>query len=471
MLGRVHNALGGAIPQTPPGFYPSGSQDQIVAELQARATMGLAQALTDVTEDFASAHMSPPVAASVPLLKAIVSSSAGMDLTALASGAGVAPSAAGNVVKAVADVLDGALELVAAFEVGQSAAAAVTSAAEAIPVVSAIVTWVVDAVSAVVAAAQGAPQKQVAAEVEQVLYDKLRAECASRVKQDAPYGTLVGGRVSPADFFRKVAYRYYQTGDGPTYTVPFNAASMYVALCGGETQGFFQTRDDWNALIARAKQRTAAERTQAEADKLGIPGDVQRTMWRLIKGIFTMVQPPISAYHVPDQGRTLMPMLQDLVRETYLKGQWNDIVAQEMSNAIAATESESASKKIPGGAGGTVQRSATCAGGKYGFPAFVDLSQPFIDSIVQYEAALLESFYDASTNTWSVRPTAGNVVIGGKRGAIVLSPAQLQSLSDSLDRATGKRGWFARNFVGLLTAGVGAAGGYYAARRYGWFGA
>lgn len=455
MIHLPYSALGagGSPPSVPVDFsYPT--DETFVA--------GLTGALDGIDDDFSRDNLSIPVAATVPLIKSAVSAAGGLNFGAL-----TAAAARGDVSATAAQAISGAMSFlsVGALEIAQQITSktqqieTVSDAAAAIPMIGAIITWVVDLAAGIAGA--DALVQGVENEAERRLHEGLQTDCAAWARNDQAYSA--GSMMEPTDFFRKVGITYQlwrNAGSGSAPQLPLNASSMYVMLCGGETQGFGIDRTRYRQLVDRAR----VARPQIGT---GIPVAVQRKMWGLIKGIMANVEAPIAEFPVGDRGKSLMAILQDLVREYYLRGThsqyngpgWDDYLADLLSDEVTLRYRKTVAIPIPGGAG-VVQRSSSCAGQEHGYGRHLNLGPLLIDSVANYGELLLANFWDGSKGKWTIRPTR-QVAAVQPRGSLVLSGTDTDDIADSIDRATGQ---LPPRVVTSIAAIAAAGGGYWLAR-------
>lgn len=448
----------GVIPSAPPGFeYPT--KESFVA--------GLTSALGEVDEDWASKNLSKPVAAAVPLIKTTISAAGDMNFNQLASAARSGTLGGGQIAaitSALGSLVQGALSIAQQLSESSATGQAIASAADAIPVIGGIIQWVVDLVLGI--AGSSAMYDRLGTEAEQKLHEELAEMCRGWADADRPYGP--GPKLTPADIFRKIGFRYQKwVKDGrPAVAprLPLNASSMYVMLCGGETQGFGLSRSRYDQLVAKARKRNP---------KIGggIPRSVQRKMWGFIKGIMANVSDPIGEPPVGDEGRMLMAMLQDVCREYYIRVQkhggpgWDTYLAQLLSDEVTGDYLHKVWSYPTGELGerlgpGVVQRTASCAGQKHGYGRHLDLSQTLIDSISKYQGALFAEFWDPVKQDWRVSPRTK--VMTTKVGELVLSKRGSEQVAGAIERATGRSRPWVVPVASLASAGVG-----YLAGRFG----
>jgi hypothetical protein len=150
-------------------------------------------------------------------------------------------------------------------------------------------------------------------------------DCKARFDAGGEQGTGPGNRHTPSDLFRKIAIQ------GPAGVVgramPYNIGSMYVLLCAPETQGYGLGRDEYDRL----------RQTWGRSNRYGrfvhdISQGTKRKMWALIKGVMGAIEKPgiahITGEITSDNGRSIMPTLQEILRREYLNGTWNEGTAK-----------------------------------------------------------------------------------------------------------------------------------------------
>lgn len=137
-----------------------------------------------------------------------------------------------------------------------------------------------------------------------------------------------------------------------------------------------------------------------------------------------MVQPPLSPFPTLDDGRSLMPMLQDIVLQYYYKVQnydgpgWDDYLARRLSQYAVNSGLVEYTGPPPFNSASNVGETAKvrCSGaystdfadlsGQLDLP-LVDLVAPLKASLVDYQAAFRETFWDPEENAWKTFPKGG----------------------------------------------------------------
>lgn len=284
-----------------------------------------------------------------------------------------------------------------------------------------------------------------------------KTHCGSLAKSAIPIPTMGGtamgikgadfqGRVTPADTFRGLAY-VFQKG---SQEIPASPASLYLLLCGGEAQGFGLSRAEYRAL-----------KKQNPGTGSGIPVDTQRRMWKLIRALMSAAQPPLSAFkRTSDQGATIMPILQELVRTSWVAGHWNESWLKVLNHKIGQRHRMSAGAHFNCASAVTkvnIDGEADCSGyyrvpvhctcwgppykeyvekaGSYG--AFFDIVPAFMYSMVQWKLQLGECFYNQEKGEWDVAAPKSRLRLAfvPKMSMIVLSAKQGKKLVNDVKSA------------------------------------
>lgn len=142
--------------------------------------------------------------------------------------------------------------------------------------------------------------------------DQRCAEEARRWGQVAPTASF---GATPADHFRSV-FVAAQLGQ----PLPPSVASMFVLLCGAESQGVGFTRNEYASILGSAQ-------TVYGKSWRGIDPEVQRRMWALCKSIMFAVEDPRLTKEIVftgDGGVAAFAMLQDITRNQFRAGNWDE---------------------------------------------------------------------------------------------------------------------------------------------------
>lgn len=259
--------------------------------------------------------------------------------------------------------------------------------------------------------------------------------------------------MTPSDMFRSCLYAAshgpgHRFGDGVAPMAPLSVGMMYVMLCGSQTQNIGMTDAVYQQVLAAARVHSPG---------VGIAPAIQRTMWKLIKGIMASVEDPgihASIAPIGDKGRSLFPILQDIVRNEYLRyqatgvGGWDDYLAQAMSDVLVGQV---------GGWGvaqsAVVARTTPCDCSSP--ERLIDLSPALVASVGAWQWQLQERCFDFDT---------GRYVYGGPpadpsrvKGVLVISPAQARALAHAVSGETESAPLPAAAKALLAAGGLGAA--------------
>jgi hypothetical protein len=175
------------------------------------------------------------------------------------------------------------------------------------------------------------------------LEGKLWNYCPKLASQYDPTGT--GPGVTPGDMFR-ANYVAASLGHPP----PPNLASMYILLCGAETQGVGFTRLDYDRFrnaVGKDLGTGSGNYTPdsvtgiplQDRSELGIDPWTQRRMWSLIKAIMAASKNPEESRTISvhgDGGRSAFALLQDIVRIQFFAGKWTKRYATYLSRALGS---------------------------------------------------------------------------------------------------------------------------------------
>lgn len=253
----------------------------------------------------------PPFMNQIGVLKATIESTTGVPFSHLARLAtdvfqltqATNPS---EVVAAVSNLMGDSLQTIV---VALEAAGVASEAIDAIPIIGQIVGVIMGGI--LQALEFEAARKQAKIDCRARAFNDARALCSKEVAAARVQATSVEG-VQPGDMFRPILYAMQRKD-----RLPIAPASMYVALCGGETQGAFHafSRQSWAAFVDDYRKRTGKHH-------IGIPVNTQRRMWKLCKGIMGSARDPRIGVltETGDNGRSLMPLLQDIVWNLYRVG-------------------------------------------------------------------------------------------------------------------------------------------------------
>lgn len=330
---------------------------------------------------------------------------------------------------AVASLLNVAVDIAVA---GLKAAGAASEVIQVVPVIGTFIGLVADFIIEILGAAEKA--KAAGAECSRWV-SQIASERCNQYTSDGVVRSTSAAGVTPADMFRPVAYAW-QKGDS---ILPLTSASMYVALCGRETQGFVPLS------LATYMDNIVKERKVPGFDQ-----QTKRRMWALIKGIMGAVKEPGLgkegvATAQTDQGRSCFPMLQDIVVRQFRRGVWGDEktdmaqLLKNMSGGIASQDAYQFSAHCNGeghryglpvpdfeggigsGAHAAVQGYASCEG------VGVSLKSSFIVGLDQYSNYLTEYFTDPVTGDWVITPN-----VPPKLGLVTARLTMSASVSDEL---------------------------------------
>ena len=241
---------------------------------------------------------------------------------------------AGAVTSLIFNLVEGrvAVAVGAAVELTQMAFSMVTKAigttlaqamADIIPIVGAMISAVIEVVSIFDSGWTDEQRAAAVAEGIRIFEGWSKENCPKIAAGFNPTGTSASG-VSPADIFR-ASYIAAQLGHPPPPTV----ASMYVLLCGGETQGVGFTRAGHDRWLNKARKELGPQ--------IGIDPWTQRKMWSLIKAImFSVKNPEVTAELTVhgDNGRSAFALLQDITRKQYIAGRWTKQSARSLSRVL-----------------------------------------------------------------------------------------------------------------------------------------
>ena len=329
-----------------------------------------------------------------------------------------------------------------------------------IPVLATLASAVLDAIWAGIEVSDAQAQKACEAFNENFVTN-WKSNCAALAKRGVPIPTDAGtkhgiegadfeARLNPGDTFRGLAYAYRKGSQ----RIPASPASIYLLLCGPESQGFGFSRSEYSRL----------RKSVGSAGGSGVPASTQRRMWLLVKGLMASARPPIGGgfdVHT-DGGRLLMPILQELVRTSFAAGQWNQRWLVELNRVIGERWSfsdhshydcpwTSAVRRVPIDARADcagyldIPTTCSCSGKSYSqntkYPstgtAFFDLVPGFMRSITDWKVRL-GTFYNQKTQAWDVGPppkVQASLSLIAKTGLVVLNKKQAASLVNAVGSA------------------------------------
>jgi hypothetical protein len=328
--------------------------------------------------DIAKSVLTNVASGQTEALSAVLEAAVGKSLEALGvQGAG---ALVGDFVGVMRDALDGNLQAVVIGSVELVGKLAETLSG--IPIVGQIAGAVCSIISIIweAFAARAAGDE----EARQLCFEGVRNKCERRMREAVALPTSATG-TTPADLFRQSLYAY-RSGSG----LPLNVGSMYILLCGGETQGFGMDRAYYDSVMGSVRALHGAA--------LGIHPEIQRTMWKLIKGVMSAVENPAFGQTdlspIGDQGRSLFPILQDIIRNEYVrwkttgKGGWNDEMAGALADVLTSQVTGRASVSSWSEAGVHV---SMCDCTEAGPPARLDVA--LVESVRQWELQLKDFFW------------------------------------------------------------------------------
>lgn len=438
-----------ALGDVAPGGIHWPTDAEYVAEL-SRALDAIEPVLTVPVEQ--GGVFSPPLQSQASGLVATLEGASGLSVKQLVSLAhsAVALSQATSppeIVAAVGDLMNGTLAVATDL---MKAAGAATDALDA-------ASWAGQAINSVFVLAQLVADSQAryaeyAALCQRRIDEQKNVQCEALADAADPTPTGPVGQLRPADLFRPVGYAL-QRGR----PLPLSVASMFVMLCGGETQGFGPlSRPAWQQLVA--DYRNSSGKTN-----VGIAAASQRRMWSLIKGILAAMRPPGASPGSGDGGRALMPLLLDIVGNEWFYG----TAKPQASHGIDRGFCELLSRRIGGqyydyiecpdlsageiGAGALPAGAASCA-------ERVNLEPTFEQLVVSYRNALVAEFWDEPTQRWK-RPPKKMVIGRAPTGLLTIKGVAASNLAANMEAIETGRPRFGAGAKALL--GLGAAGGGY----------
>lgn len=410
--------------------------------------------------------VSPPIMSQIAGLKATIEATTGISLNQLKALAGdiqtlTKATDPEKITAAVADLINDVLDVITTVS---KAAGVATGVLKVVPVIGQIVGAIAGFMEFYFNV-QAADQryKQYQAECDQLVFKEQQPICQNLTSQATPVATEEGG-VTPADMFRPVFYAMQKR-----QPLPLTTASMFVALCGGETQGAFNlfTRASWAKFVAE---------NNGGKSYIGVTQSTQRRMWELIKGIMAATRDPgYGALFSPgDGGRALFPALVDMTWNMALSGQKikpirngatiDDQFLAKVSKQIGRQYEHAryCAELTEGdaGAGATPYSAVSCAD-------FVDLLAPLQRVFLGYKNHLQASGMLRSDWTWRSNVQDMAAVKNPAQGVLVLGDKTVQELSDTAKAVELANNAAANRKAAMWTTGVVLAGGtFFLGRRY-----
>ena len=226
---------------------------------------------------------------------------------------------AGSVVSFVGALVSGNVTVAIAegIKIAQSVMSMVGAAFGTVPVVGQIAQAALAVVQLVISLLP--PSNEEIEEARKQARGRLDARLVENCSKEAQRWAQVTASRStgptPADQFRS-AYVAAMLGR----PLPPTVASMFILMCGGESQGVGFTRNEYNQIWWQARGVYGQRWT-------GIDPEVQRRMWALCKSIMFSVEDPSlqkSFTFIGDGGVSAFAALQDIVRNQWRAGNWDD---------------------------------------------------------------------------------------------------------------------------------------------------
>jgi hypothetical protein len=161
-----------------------------------------------------------------------------------------------------------------------------------------------------------------------------RNQCKTRFDRGHIDGTGPGNKITPSDLFRDIAIRGPSQAGSFQFEMPHNLGSMYVLMCAPETEGYGISRSEYLERLGQwRRQQTYGMFTHH------ISARTKKQMWALIKGVMAGVEEPgvkpITGQITSDNGRSIMPVLQEILRRELLKGTWDANTAKYLGRYLA----------------------------------------------------------------------------------------------------------------------------------------
>lgn len=436
--------------------------EKIAYPSAADYSRGVADALYALDKEYVTNRLSPPVAAHVSVLRAGIEAALDQSLDTLVSVArGQLDAKASTIVSLVGELLAGTAEVVSsvmseAAKQGLIAAETAAGAAAMIPAIGQTVGIVIQGIASYFQREEQLENLRTKLDV--ALVNACAARISAIANDQRPRAGGVDRKYLPSDLFRNVLYvhqsRQKQIAQGyaPTTPLPLDQGSMYVLMCGAQSQGYGFTEQKYAEFRSYANS--------VSATKPGMDVATQRKAWAAIKGIMGMITPPDIP--PPDGGVSVMPILQDILYNEWQRGTWDIRYLQAINGWLCGLYLSGSVTVYPEG-GGAIQKIISCRG------QYVDLASPFFESIMDWAKKLNETpgmFKDAQGNWKIPRPSAKPVL---SKAILTLGPQLTLKTGSEIKSAYDKaneRKQAEETRKGLIAgASVLAAGGAFIGMR------
>ncbi len=302
------------------------------------------------------------------------------------------------------------------------------SICEAVPIIGEIVAFLVEYLIGAFMSEetiQKAVQEAKAA-AEQRCYDKLDPLCRSLIQNESPISAAES--FVPSDLFREIAYRYHSG-----QRLPFSFASMFILLCGHQTDGFGIPKGEYIPI----RDASLKYHLRKSSDEIGIPTHTQRKLWLLCKSLMNSVANPHGATVVGDGGRVAFAVMLDIVRNEIHSGRVTQHFLTDLSSWLTS-KAKVTTTYCPGDnvAGHCGQVQCSCSDRN-----MVDLSSAFFTHgsakglIDQYFDSIRSGFIDQNGN-WIIKPKSASFIRNiPKNGFVIFTPAQAKKLDDKVKKS------------------------------------
>jgi hypothetical protein len=366
----------------------------------------------------------------ITALTATLEATTGVSIGQLVGMAGNIAALAGSTntvqtVQAVTQLVNGVLDIAVSIA---KAAGAAASVLQVVPVLGQLIGIMMDLMVFFLKEAQR--YKQAVVDCQTQAEDITRGMCQQRLTWAKPLPTEAQ-TAQPSDVFRPV-----WTAMKEKKPLPISPASLYVMMCGGETRGEITgalSRSEWRDLVERYKKKSGNKR-------IGIPQSIQRKMWSLIKGIMSGVNyPQIGAPVYGDNGRALMPILQDIAFNLHRVGSRDRFQLPSRGDNFGIdrgfmmllsrqiTTKHYFSHKCPYEASPGMAKGATPEGAA-SCHSFIDLADPWLHGIKLYENALKTSGLLRNDGTWNLKTYRRLTSTGAHKALLVIRGKALAGL-------------------------------------------